>query len=114
MAKLSIEESETIWTLKRQLLEIVNTTTAAEEALFRNHGETELTIVVLDELKRVSERATPWFSRLSNLQIRIAESQPDIAFDMLDLLNRSITQIQIEVPALERSIQEVKEDWNLL
>jgi hypothetical protein len=113
MAKLPIEESETIWTLKRQLLEIVNTATAAEDALFRNHGETELTVTVLDELKRVSERATPWFSRLSNLQIRIAESQPDIAFDMLDLLNRSITQIQIEVPALERSIQEVKQDWNL-
>jgi hypothetical protein len=113
MAKLPIEESEVIWTLKRQLLEIINTATAAEETLFSNHGETELTIAVLDELKRVSERATPWFSRLSNLQVRIAESQPDIAFDMLDLLNRSIIQIQIEVPALERSIQEVKQDWNL-
>jgi 3-methyladenine DNA glycosylase/8-oxoguanine DNA glycosylase len=113
MAKLPIEESETIWTLKRQLLEIINTATAAEDALFSNHGETELTVAVLDELKRVSERAAPWFSRLSNLQVRIAESQPDIAFDMLDLLNRSIIQVQIEVPALERSIQEVKQDWNL-
>jgi hypothetical protein len=114
MAKLPIEESEIIWTLKRQLLEIINTATAAEENLFSNHGETELTVAVLDdELKRVSERATPWFSRLSSLQVRIAESQPDIAFDMLDLLNRSIIQIQIEVPALERSIQEVKQDWNL-
>jgi hypothetical protein len=70
--------------------------------------------MVLDELKRVSERATPWFSRLSNLQIRIAESQPEVTFDMLDLLNQTITQIQIELPALERSIQEVKQDWNLL
>jgi 3-methyladenine DNA glycosylase/8-oxoguanine DNA glycosylase len=113
MAKLPIEESEVIWTLKRQLLEIIDTATAAEENLFSNHGETELTVAVLDELKRVSERATPWFSRLSNLQVRIAESQPDIAFDMLNLLNRSIIQIQIEVPALERSIQEVKQDWNL-
>lgn len=42
MAKLPIEESETIWTLKRQLLEIVNTATAAEDALFSNYGETEL------------------------------------------------------------------------
>jgi small-conductance mechanosensitive channel len=69
MAKLPIEESEVIWTLKRQLLEIINTATAAEETLFSNHGETELTVAVLDELKRVSERATPWFSRLSNLQV---------------------------------------------
>jgi hypothetical protein len=93
MAKLSIEQSETIWTLKRQLLEIIDIATAAKEALFSNHGETELTVTVLDELKRVSERATPWFSRLSNLQVRIAESQPDIAFDMLNLLNRTIAQI---------------------
>jgi hypothetical protein len=114
MAKLPIEESETIWTLKRQLLEILNSATAAEEALFSNHGETDLTLTVLDELKRVSERATPWFSRLSNLQIRIAESQPNVAFDMLGLLNRTVAQIQVEVPALERSIQEVKQDWNLL
>ncbi len=55
MAKLPIEESEAIWTLKRQLLEIVDTATAAAEALFSNQGETELTITVLDELKRVSE-----------------------------------------------------------
>ncbi len=57
----------------------------------------------------------PLFSRISNLQVRIAESQPDIAFDMRDLLNQTITiaQIQVETPALERSIQEVKQDWNL-
>lgn len=113
MARLPIEVAETIWTLKRQLLEIIDAATAAEETIFRNLGETELTIVVLDELKRVSERATPWFTRLSNSQVRIAESQPEITFDMLDLLNQTIGQIQIELPALERSIQEVKQDWNL-
>jgi hypothetical protein len=113
MAKLPIEFAETIWALKRKLLEIIDAATAAEESLFSTQGETELTIAVLDELKQVSERATPWFSRLSNLQVRIAESQPDITFDMLDLLNRTIDQIQIETPALERSIQEVKQDWNL-
>lgn len=113
MAKLPVEVAETLWTLKRQLLEIVHAATASEASLFINHGETESTIAVLDELKQVSERATPWFKRLSNLQVRIAESQPDIAFDMLDLLNRSIKQIQVEIPALERSIQEVKQDWNL-
>jgi hypothetical protein len=114
MAKLPTEVAETIWILKRQLLEIVDAATAVEDTLFSTQGETELTVMVLDELKRVSERATPWFSRLSNLQIRIAESRPEVTFDMLDLLNQTITQIQIELPALERSIQEVKQDWNLL
>lgn len=61
----------------------------------------------------MTERATPWFSRLSNFQLRIAESQPTAPSDMLEMLNRTIDQIQAEIPALERSIQEVKIDWNL-
>lgn len=81
--------------------------------LFERFGETNRTIIVLHELKSVTERATPWFSRLSNFQLRIAEAQPTTPFDMLDLLAQTIERIQVEVPAMERSIQEVKEDWNL-
>lgn len=32
---------------------------------------------------------------------------------MLNLVNQSIERIQIEIPAMERSIQEVKTEWNL-
>lgn len=113
MAKFPNELAEDIWNLKRQLLEIVDAATAAELALFELFGETSDTIPFLDELKSVAERATPWFSRLSNFQLRIAESQPAISADMLNLVNQSIERIQIEIPAMERSIQEVKTEWNL-
>ncbi|MFB2922480.1 hypothetical protein [Aerosakkonema funiforme] len=113
MANLPTEIAETIWNLKRQLLDIINEATAAESNLFERFGETSETIPFLDELKNVAERATPWFSRLSNAQLRIANAQPSIPSDMLDLVMQSIETIQAEAPALERSIQEVKSEWNL-
>ncbi|HAT15167.1 MAG TPA: hypothetical protein DCS91_17725 [Microcoleaceae bacterium UBA11344] len=112
MAKFPNELAEIIWNLKRQLLDIVDAATA-ELTLFELFGETSDTIPFLDELKSVAERAVPWFSRLSNFQLRIAESQPTISADMLNLVNQSIERIQMEIPAMSRSIQEVKTEWNL-
>ena len=62
MAKLSRELEETIWILKRQLLDIINSATEVEFGLFEMLGETSDTIPFLDELKSVAERATPGFS----------------------------------------------------
>jgi len=113
MAKLPSETTEIIWSLKRQLLDTIDEATAAEAILFDLLGETDDTIPFLDELKKVAERATPWFSRLSNFQLRIAEAQPTTPFDMLDLLTQTIERIQAELPAMGRSVQEVKMEWNL-
>lgn len=113
MAKFTNELEEIIWQLKRQLLDIIDTATAAELNLFEMVGETSDTMPFLDELKSVAERAAPWFSRLSNFQLRIAEAQPAITADMLNLVNQSIERIQMEIPAMTRSIQEVKTEWNL-
>ena len=113
MAKFPNELAENIWNLKRQLLDIIDAATTAELTLFELLGETNDTSPFLDELKSVAERAAPWFSRLSNFQLRIAESQPTIPPDMLNLVNQSIERIQREIPAMERSIQEVKTEWNL-
>ena len=32
---------------------------------------------------------------------------------MLNLVYQSVERLQIEIPAMERSIQEVKNEWNL-
>ncbi len=113
MAKLPKETTVTINSLKQQLLDILDNSTAAEFMLFERFGETETTIPLLEELKSVAERSTSWFSRLVNLQLRIAQSQPTATFDMLKLLSEAIVRIQAEAPAMERSIQEVKIDWNV-
>lgn len=114
MAKLPIETSETLWTLKRQLLDIVNEATAAEFFLFERFGETDSTIVVLDELKDIAEQAASSFSQLSSLQLRVADTQPSLPPDMLELVSKAIVNTQQRIPALERSVEEIKNEWSLL
>lgn len=113
MAQLPRDITETINILKQQTLEIVELATATESALFEAFGETEETLPFLSELKTVSEDGAASFSRLSNLQLCIAESQPTAAADIMEMLAQTITRTQNRIPAWERSIQEVRIDWNL-
>jgi len=53
------------------------------------------------------------YSQVANIQLRIAEAQPTAPADMLRLLHQSINQSQSRIPALERSTQEIKIEWNL-
>ncbi len=113
MAKLPPQISETIWTLLRQLLTIVEDAGAAEYTLLERFGETEATLGYLNELKTVSLDAATRYSQLFKIRLRIAEVNPTAPNDMLRLVDRAITQNQLRIPALERSIQEIKTEWNL-
>lgn len=113
MAKFPAEAAETIWSLKRQLLDIVDEATAVEFFLFERFGETDRTISYLDDLKSVAEQATARFSQFSSIQLRIADAQPDAPSDMLELVVQVIANTQQRLPALGRSIQEIKTEWRL-
>ena len=113
MAKLPNGTSETVWNLKRQLAEIIEDAKGAEFALFSKFGETERTMVYLDELQNVAEQATERFSQFSTLQIRIANVQPQVPPDMLELVMKVIANTEDRLPALERSVQEIKNEWGL-
>lgn len=113
VAKLPTETSKTLWNLKQQLLEIVDEATAAEFTLFQSFGETDTTIIVLDELKEIAVQASSRFSQLSSLQLRIADAQPTVPPDMLELLIQVIANTQQRIPALDRSVKEIKIEWNL-
>jgi 3-methyladenine DNA glycosylase/8-oxoguanine DNA glycosylase len=114
MAKLPLETTATISRLKQQFLDIIDRSSKTEFSLFEQFGEIEETLPYLDEMKNVENEALSSFSQLSNLQIRIAQSQPAVAPDLLELLNRAIVRTQNRIPALERSIEEVTSEWNLL
>lgn len=114
MAKLPIETTETINRLKQQSLGIVDEATVAEFTLFELFGETDQTMPFLEDLKTVAEDAKSSFSRLSNLQLRIAEAQPIAAPDMVELLAQVIARTTTRIPAWRRSIEEVQIEWNLL
>jgi hypothetical protein len=113
MARLSLETAQTIWDLQHQLLEIIDTARTLELSLFEAFGETERTIPYLDELQSIAQQATERFSRFSTLQIKVANTQPPIPRDLLEIVDRSIESTQQKIPALERSNQETIQEFNL-
>jgi hypothetical protein len=113
MAKLSSETLATIWSLIQKLSLLVEDATETEYILFERFGETDETIAYLEELKNVAIESASRYSQLTKLRLRIAEAQPTIARDTLKLLEDSINQNQLRIPAMERSIQEIKLEWNL-
>lgn len=113
MAKLSPEIKATIEMLKEQLLDIIDEAKAVEFALLENFGETAETFHSLEQLTEITLQAESRFSQLSRLQIQVAESQPAIAPALFELLNEAIANLQRRIPALGRSIEEIKLDWSL-
>jgi hypothetical protein len=114
MAKLGTETTEIINRLKQRSLDIVDEATAIEFKIFERFGESELVLSYMDEMKNVAEEAIALLSRLSTLQLQVARSQPTAAPAMLELLEQAIQRTLVRIPALERSIQEVKMEWNFL
>jgi hypothetical protein len=90
MAKLRLETAQTIWDLQHQLLEIIDTAKTLELTLFEAFGETDRTIPYLDELQSIAQQGTERFTRFSTLQIRIANTQPPIPQDLLQIVDKSI------------------------
>lgn len=114
MANLPDSTTTTVLELQRRLLKIINEATAVGFIIFEQYGETETTILDLEQLQNSRERANTYYSRFYTLLLRIAESQPFATNAMLDLLARSIAEAQVTIDALEASVQESKTDWNIL
>jgi hypothetical protein len=113
MAKLPNNILEIIFQLLKQLSSLVDEATATEYLLFERFGETDETINSLDELKGLALEASSRYSQLATLRLRIAEAQPSLSNDMLRLLENTITKNQLKIPAIERSIQEIKIEWSI-
>ncbi|MDJ1170287.1 hypothetical protein PMG71_12680 [Roseofilum sp. BLCC_M154] len=113
MAKLPIEITVLVNQLKQQALDIVDESLAIELKVFEQFGETEQTIAALDEMKNAGEDAASAYSQLSTLQLQIAKIQPDVPSDVLKLLTKVIERTQLRIPALQRSIQEVQQEYQV-
>jgi hypothetical protein len=111
MGKLNPQTTQTIWELQCQLLEIIDAAKTLELSIFDSFGETERTISYLDELQSIAEQATDRFSRFSTFQIRIANTQLPVPPDIMDLVDRVIENTQQKIPALARSIEEIRQEW---
>ena len=102
MAKISIEFQSTIRNLQQALLYIVDDAKAIEFILLERYGETEQTIVVLDELSAIAQQAGELYVQMSRLLLRTAEIQPSITPDMLGLLTDRVATISNRVPAKDK------------
>lgn len=113
MANLPDSTTTTVLDLQRRLLKIINEATALGFTIFDRYGETETTLIALDDLQNVSERANTYYTRFYTLLLRIAESQPFATNAMLDLLARSIEDAQATADGSEATIREEKRNFNL-
>jgi hypothetical protein len=113
MSKLPSEIKVTLSHQKEQLLDLIDKAKSLEFTLLESFGENPETILTLDQLTEITEQARDRLSQLSTLHLRIAEVQPTIPTDLLRLMNGAIESIQNRIPALERSLEEIKLDWRL-
>jgi dimeric dUTPase (all-alpha-NTP-PPase superfamily) len=113
MANLSEETLNKIFNIQKQLFKIINEATATDYNLVEQYGETATTLTELEELSNIKERARDAYTRLFRLLLNIGETQPIINQSTLELLYRSIEQADLTVNALEISIQEIKNNWDL-
>ena len=113
MAKLSSEIRAILSSQKEQLLDTIDEARSLEFILLESFGENQQTISTLEQLTEIAEQARTRLSQLSTLHLRIAEAQPVISSDLLKLINEAMANIQNRIPALERSLEEIKLDWRL-
>jgi hypothetical protein len=113
MAKLSSDIRATLSQQKEHLLDLVDEAKSLEFILLDTVGEDQQTVSTLEQLTEIAEQAITKLSQLSTLHLRIAEVQPMISNDLLKLMNEAISNIENRIPALERSLAEIKLDWRL-
>ncbi len=112
MAKLPDPVISNIFIIQRRIIEYLDSTTATEFRLFESMGETAETLPELEELQNIKEKLRSKYSRLYNLLLGIAESQPIASDDMLVLLYRSIESTEASIYASIASLQEIQRNWN--
>ena len=113
MANLPEETLNQIFSLEKQLFKIINEATATDYNLAEQYGETPTTLPELEELQNIRERARDAYTRLFRLLLNIGETQPVVNQGTLELLYRAIEQAGLTISALEVSIKEIKNNWDL-
>jgi hypothetical protein len=112
VAKLSDPVLTSIFTLQRQIIESIDTTTALEFRILEQTGETAETLSELEELQSIRERLLSPYSRLHILVLKAAQSQPVAHNDVLNLLYRSVDSTEAALAASIASLQEIQRNYN--
>ncbi|MBR8836169.1 MAG: hypothetical protein DSM106950_19640 [Stigonema ocellatum SAG 48.90 = DSM 106950] len=113
MAELPDTIKERIWNLIKQFLQILSHARRLEYAIVQQFGETPETLSSFEELEQVMTESRDYSNRLYTIILRSAEEPFNIPSDVLSLLEETIIEGEMRLPALTRSIQEVQRDWSV-
>lgn len=94
MAKIPDETLNIIFQLQKSLITEINEAAAIETIIYERFGETEINLLILEQLQNIRERLINPYSRICALLPRIANYQPTAPEDVLDLLYQTIEQAQ--------------------
>ncbi len=87
MSELNPEILAIVAALQAQLLLIINQAAVVEFLITESVGEDSEAIESYESLASIIERASDTYSRLVNLQLRIARFQPGIPVAMMQMLS---------------------------
>lgn len=75
MAQLPEETITTVLNLQRRLLAIIDQAAAIDFLILEQYGETEATLIDLEQLQNIKERADTYYTRFYRLLRQIAQAQ---------------------------------------
>jgi hypothetical protein len=113
VAKLPDPVLTNIFTLQRQIIESIDTTTALAFRLLTQWGEISEALTELEELRNIQERLRSQYARQNTLLLKVSESQPLASVDMLNLFYRTIEVAEATLAASIANLQEIQRNWNL-
>lgn len=97
-----------------RLLQLLHQVTKIDLIIYERFGETPDTFNTLSQLQNARERLTDFYSRLGKLLRCVCEAQPSANADLLNCLYQSLEEALATADAIEASLKETKQDWNLL
>ncbi len=102
-----------IFDLQAQLLNLIDDAASTERELFENYSETEQTLGDLDSLTGIHEQAEGIYQGLNTLALRVVQADPRVSPATMNLLLQAYERGDERVAPLIRSVEEIRNTWEL-
>lgn len=111
--KIPAPLKQQIFDLYAQLLDLIDDAATTERVLFENYGETAQTLEDLDSLTDIREQAGDIYQRLHVRALRVVQAPPREATATMSLLIEVCEFGQERMGPLTRSVEEIRNTWEL-
>ena len=111
--KLLIESITSIFHLQQQIWELIYITTMTTWEILEKYGETDIIILVLEQLDNLKSKLNLAYDRLHIILLRVGESQPNAAVNILVKLNQTMAETEVILELAANNIYQIRKDWKL-